>query len=155
MDIFESKGFGYLQNEKVAKFSLRSKYLVVEDDLNAQPLWENFIRRVDRDAVIRWACTEEGAEDLIDERFKMNDAFDIVIVDIHLAGKKSGIDLWRRYCDTEIQFLFTSGITAAKFRLLIGKEFSESAFYVKKPLGLIDCVNSLNALKACQRYRFR
>lgn len=130
----------------------RRKYLVVEDDFAAQPIWEKIIKMVDPKAIIRWATTEEGAEKLIQERLKFGDAFDFVIADIFLAGPKTGIDLWKRFGGGKMQFLFTSSITRNKFLEMVGDWRNEYPLLIRKPFNVSQCVNSLFALLQAKKY---
>ncbi len=139
------------QREALLTFPKHRKYLVVEDDFTLQPIWEHIIRTVDSKAIIRWARSEEGAVKLISDREKIEDQFDFVIADIMLAGEKNGVDLWRQYRDTEILFLFTSGIAEKKFSTMIGENYEEYPFFLRKPLYIPDCIDSINALIAFRK----
>lgn len=132
--------------QESAAFPNRKKFLVVEDDLGAQLLWERIIDIVDPKAVIRWATSEEGAEKLIRERARMGDDFDIVVTDVLLAGEKTGIDLWKRYGDGHSQFLFVSGIGRRKFTEMTGKWEDEYPLLMQKPLNAKDCILCMRAM---------
>ncbi len=144
-----------VQREALLTFPEKRKYLVVEDDFTLQPIWEHIIRIVDPKAIIRWARSEEGAEKLINDREKIDDQFDFVIADIMLAGEKNGVDLWKHYKETGILFLFTSGITEKKFTKMIGESYEEYPFFLRKPLYIPDCLDSINALLAFRQLSIR
>lgn len=124
----------------------RTKFLVVEDDISLQSIWERIIESVDPTAMIRWARTEEGAEKLIQDRQRVGDEFDCIIVDIMLAGEKTGIDLWNRYGDTNTQFLFTSSLPFKKFSKMIGHDHGAYQFFLEKPLNPKRCASYLKMM---------
>jgi response regulator of citrate/malate metabolism len=130
----------------------RKKFLVVEDDFAAQPIWDKIIRSVDPKAIIRWATTEEGAEKLIQERADAGDRFDFVIADIFLDGPKTGIDLWKRFGGGSTQFLFISSITRNKFHEMLGQWKNQYPLLIRKPFNLNECVESLISLLKAQKY---
>lgn len=136
------------QTQSSLPFVNRKKFLIVEDDFTLQPFWEHVIQRVAPNALIRWATTEEGAEKLIRDRHRLNDAFDVVIADVLLAGEKTGVDLWKRYGSPETVFLFTSGLSARRFNGLMGQEDADEAILIRKPLNPIQCMESLRAVLA-------
>jgi len=45
------------------------KFLVVEDDIIIQPLWDRIIRAIGPNAIIRWSTSEEGAESISHRKF--------------------------------------------------------------------------------------
>jgi len=123
----------------------RRKFLVVEDDGAAHPIWERIIKLVDPKAMIFWAMSEEKAERLIEERRKFGDSFDFVIADIFLNGPKTGIDLWRRFGGA-LPFVFTSSITQKKFLEMIGESTERYPTLIRKPFNPKECVENLMTL---------
>jgi response regulator of citrate/malate metabolism len=130
----------------------RRKFLVVEDDFAAQPIWEKIIKLVDPKAIIFWATTEEGAEKMIENREKYGDSFDFVIADIFLAGPKTGIDLWKRFSRESMQFLFISSITRNKFLEMVGEHVDRYPMLIRKPFNVKECVDSLFVLLKSNKY---
>ena len=124
----------------------RRKFLIVEDDSAAIPIWDKIIKTVDPKAIIRWATSEEAAEDMIRERANLGDTFDFIIADIFLAGPKTGVDLWKRFGGGKMQFLFTSSITRKKFLEMIGELRNEYPLLIRKPFQIRQCIDSLFAL---------
>ncbi len=132
--------------EAMVAFPDRRKYLVVEDDFTLQSIWEHIIQSVDSHAIIRWARSEEGAEKLINDREKIEDPFDFVIVDIMLVGEKTGIDLWQKYKNNGLVFLFASALSERKFSQMIGEDKDNFPIRLRKPLYIPDCVHTLKTL---------
>lgn len=123
-----------------------SRFLIVEDDVVFQCLWEMIVRKFDPMAEIVWARSEEGAESVIDEEVLGPEAFDCVIVDVMLAGEKTGVDLWMKYRDSATQFLFSSAMPYRSFSNLIGTDVSEYQFFLPKPLDPKKCVSYLKMI---------
>jgi hypothetical protein len=140
----QNEYFGALESSKAVP--KRTKFLVVEDDIGVQLMWERMIDAVDPEATILWATTEEGAEILIRDEARSGNDFDIVVADVMLAGKKTGIDLWKRYGNGNLQFLFVSGIGRKKFNELLGKGNLEHPYLLQKPLNPSDCIVCLRAM---------
>ncbi|MEK6556017.1 MAG: response regulator [Bdellovibrionota bacterium] len=125
-----------LNTEKVVK-----KVLIVEDDQAFRPFWEKVFQPYN--AKIDWATTSEGAEELIRLRFKKRDPYDLVISDIFLEGEGSGIDLWNRYGEETLNFIFVSGLPLSKYDLLMTLNFG-CPIYLKKPLSIQSCREIVN-----------
>jgi hypothetical protein len=126
--------------------SLRqNRFLIVEDDVLAKDIWEQVISTVYPSAVISWVRTEEGAEMQIRNHLKAGTTFDLVIVDIFLAGKNTGIELWKRYGGDSMRFLFTSVISPSQFAQMIGDEGTDYRLpaFVSKPLALSQCIEGV------------
>lgn len=123
-----------------------TKFLIVEDDIGIQQIWERIIDNIDPDAMIRWATTEEGAERLMRDRARLGDEFDVVVADIMLGGTKTGIDLWREHQGSAPRFLFTSGITKKKFKEMIGSHEGELPLLIQKPLNPNDCISCIRQM---------
>lgn len=112
------------------------KILIVEDDLAFRPFWEKVFSPYK--TKIDWATSSEGAEELIRMRFKKRDPYDLVISDIFLEGEGSGIDLWNRYGEETLNFVFVSGLPLSKYDLLMTLNFG-CPIYLKKPLSIQSC----------------
>lgn len=139
------------QDQALIAYPERKKFLVVEDDITIQPLWERIIKSMDSKAMIRWSSTEEGAEKLIQDRQRIGDSFDFIIADIMLAGKKTGIDLWKQYGNGDSVFLFASNLSPKKFAEMIGDRDDRYPFLVRKPLNSLECLECLRAMLAYKR----
>ena len=120
-----------------------SRFLIVEDDVVFQCLWEMIVFKFDPMAEISWAQTEEGAEAILDKEGSGPSAFDCVIVDVVLAGQKNGVDLWKRYRNSDTQFIFSSSMPFRTFSKLIGEDVSEYQFFLPKPLDPKKCMSYL------------
>jgi response regulator of citrate/malate metabolism len=137
-----------VQSQTTTKLSIpgNRKYLIVEDDLTLQPIWEHIIKLVDPNSIIRWSKSEEGAEKLINDRIKMSNPFNFVIADIMLSGEKNGIELWKKYQSIGMKFLFTSGISEKQFVKILESEGINRPFFVRKPIHIPNCIQTLKAM---------
>lgn len=122
------------------------KFLVVEDDFALQAVWEYIIKSISPQATIRWSFTEEGAEQLMRDYMKANDEFDFIICDVMLAGKRNGVDLWKRYGGGKSQFLFTSVLSRKEFQEIVGDEWEKYPYFIEKPLDPDRCMKSMKAM---------
>lgn len=109
------------------------RVLVVEDDLSLQPLWNHIIHEAYPKARVDWATTEEVAERLIRQRFKRGRPYNLVISDVFLAGRKTGIDLWTRFGEAAGKFIFVSVLPKEKFEMLMADDMGYPIF-LQKPL---------------------
>ncbi len=131
-------------NRRPQKRQLR--VLVVEDDYSMHPMWESIIRSVDKDAIIRQAHTESGAEILIEKQRLLGQDFDLVVSDIFLDGDKNGVDLWRKYGKEQTLFLFTSSISKPDFVKMIGEDENEFPVLLQKPVRSLRSAEVLRTL---------
>ncbi len=111
--------------------------LIVEDDLALRPLWERaFLAKAVK---IDWATSMEEAEQYIRVRFNNGIPYHLVIADISLEGKGTGIDLWNRYGEEASNFVFVTGLPISKqaFHTLLNYGYPP---YFKKPLTAKKCL---------------
>lgn len=124
----------------------RPHILILEDDLTFKPLWTNAIHLSSPHAQIDWVQAAEAAERCIKVRQKMGQKYDLVIADIFLSGRKTGIDLWSRYGDIIENFIFVSSLPRKKFNMLIEAEEFSYPIYLQKPLKASTCVEIVKQL---------
>lgn len=113
------------------------KVLVVEDDRIQWPLWESILKSAYSDVEIDWETTEAGAEALLRHAYQNNSPYNLVISDIFLEGRDTGIDLWNRYGEAAHNFIFVSGLTLKNFDALMSTMNNLQAggpFYLQKPV---------------------
>lgn len=113
------------------------KILVVEDDRIQWPLWESILKSVYSDVEIDWETTESGAEALLRHAFQNNKPYNLVVADIFLEGRDTGIDLWNRYGEAAYNFIFVSGLSLKNFDALMSTMTNLRAggpFYLEKPV---------------------
>lgn len=121
------------------------KILIVEDDMTLKILWQQIVRKLEFAVNVEWATSEGSASKAIEEQKKRGGHYDLVICDIFLSGNNTGIDFWRDHRDEPTEFVFTSGVSAEKFKSLLEKENGYHLF-LPKPLDPSFCVSSLNGI---------
>lgn len=117
--------------------------LIVEDDRALHPLWERaFMAKAVK---IDWATSMEEAEQYIRVRFNSGNPYHLVIADISLEGKGTGIDLWNRYGEEASHFVFVTGLPISKqaFHTLLNYGYPP---YFKKPLTAKKCLEIADML---------
>ena len=112
--------------------------LIVEDDLSFEPLWRHVFQQISPSTNIDWALSEEQAERKIIKRARMGLTYDLVIADVFLSGKKTGVDLWNQFSEDVGNFVFVSGLSKEKFDKLMSLDFS-SPIFMQKPLSPKQC----------------
>ena len=122
-----------------------ARVLIVEDDITMEPLWKYVIETASSGASIKWVTTEEAAEKVIDNRLQMSEEFDLIISDIFLSGSRTGIDLWKKYGNSNTQFLLMSAVSPTKFGKLVG-DGEPAPLYVQKPLNPNACIDTISAM---------
>ncbi len=124
----------------------REKILVLEDDVTFQPFWTNILNRCCPNAKIDWVQTEEAAERLIRHQQNSGSSYTLVIADIFLSGKKTGMDLWSRFGQSIDNFIFVSSLSREKFDRLVEGEGRSYPVYLQKPLKASVCTDVVRQL---------
>ncbi len=130
---------------------VRKRFLVVEDDFAGQPIWEVIIRKLEPQAIIRWATSSEEAEILIEKAIQDDEAFDIIVSDIFLAGKETGLDLWKKFHGHSAEFLLTSGMDWKEFVKMVDDVGDIKPCLLQKPFRVADGVRTLATVMATDR----
>jgi hypothetical protein len=124
----------------------RARILILEDDLTFKPLWMNAIKLSCPEAHVDWVQAEEAAERCIKVRRKLGQKYDLVVADIFLSGRKTGIDLWSKFGDVIENFIFVSSLPREKFDVLISAEEYAYPIYLQKPLRAATCADLIKQL---------
>lgn len=113
---------------------MSKRILVVEDDQGCEAVLVRAIKSVAPHAEIDCEDTAEQAIKDLDRQSRIfNNAYDLVVVDIFLAGKITGLDFWQRYREKypDTPFLFVSSLPVNRFFDTIGKNTIAPAFLPK------------------------
>lgn len=140
---FQSDLTSSLRTERDAE---RARILIMEDDLTFKPLWLSAIKHSCPQAHVDWVQAEEAAERCIKVRRKLGQKYDLVVADIFLSGRKTGIDLWSRFGDVIENFIFVSSLPREKFDMLISAEEYSYPIYLQKPLRASTCADLIKQL---------
>lgn len=124
----------------------RNYVLILEDDYTFKPLWTSVIKQCLPDAQLDWVQTEEAAERLIQLRRNNGQKYDLIISDIFLSGKKTGIDLWSRHSSATDNFIFVSSLSRDTFFSLVPQKEGSDPIYLQKPLRVSLCIDVIRQL---------
>ena len=125
-------------SEFAAQHYLASKkinFLIVEDDPFMRTIIPKILYKVDKKAKLTWAVSVDEAKELL-SKHDGTDAYDLIICDYLLSGKKHGIDLWK-HCLTQqslhIPFMLISGLSQKALRKHSGLNDFVKIHYLGKP----------------------
>lgn len=122
---------------------MKKRVLIVEDDITLEPFWMSAVYKADPRAEITWVVSEKDAEREIRHSLKKKTQFDLIIIDLFLAGPQTGIDLWEVAGETlRNRMVLTSGIHPEKFRRYFD-DHSVAPPFLQKPYSLTECVETL------------
>jgi len=121
---------------KKRKFSA----LIVEDDMASIYLIDVALQKTGQFMRMDWATSAEEAINYIKKRIKngQENPYDLIIIDIFLDGKKTGLDLWQYLYEENLQnipVIMTSSISEKRFSDLMGR-YSIMPHFLKKPFHL-------------------
>lgn len=71
---------------------MSSRVLIIEDDLAQKPLWDSIIRRNFDSPRTDWAVSGEEAKRHFDASIETKSHYDLIVVDLFLAGSDTGLD---------------------------------------------------------------
>lgn len=118
--------------------SEKKSVLIVEDDVTLKPLWERVFDLMDKNIHVDWTTTAEMAEKLIRQRFSFGHAYNLVIADISLEGKETGLDLWNKYGEETSNFVIVTGHTISTHDFQNRLDFGLPPYF-RKPLNVKLC----------------
>lgn len=122
---------------------MKKRVLIVEDDITLEPFWMSAVRKADPRTEIVWVVSEKDAEREIRHTLKKKQTFDLIIIDLFLAGPQTGIDLWEVAGEhLRSKMILTSGINPEKFRRYFGDN-SIAPPFLQKPYSMNECVETL------------
>lgn len=131
----------HLEIEKMA-----NRVLILEDDFTFKPFWTNVVRQSCQNAKIDWVQTEEAAERRIRYLQKNGFKYNLIVADVFLSGKKTGIDLWTQFYKAVDNFVFVSSLPREKFDKLVSGEGYTYPVYLQKPLKTSVCVDVIKQI---------
>ena len=121
--------------------------LIVEDDLGQQPLWQHILLRSSKDASITWAVSAEQALTIVQQSAVYELNFDLIIVDLFLAGSETGLSFLN--CDevkkSKAQTILVSAANKAHLDNFVHKQLQNTEV-IAKPLNVVRCEKVLNEL---------
>jgi len=123
------------------------RVFIVEDDPMSMEILHGLILDIDPDAEIDWSKSAEGALDLIEEDKNAGRDYDLIIADIFLSEKETGLDLWKRCLEkfNGIPLVITSALPLHQYFSTVGQEIHAPTF-LAKPYQLNECRALLEGL---------
>lgn len=118
------------------------RVLVLEDDLELSAVIEHVLRSIDSNLSLDWATSAEGAIVQLTRNLKTHAecGYDLIVADIFLDGKSTGLDVWRTCQDLfpETPIIVTSALSLDRFFSTLGHH-SISPPYLQKPFTAREC----------------
>lgn len=119
----------------------RKRILVIEDDICLETILCRILRAVSPEVEIDWLTSaDEALIKLQGGRVTPATHYDLILADIFLDGKSTGIDLWEK-CQSlrpETPVLLMSGMPIDEFFRTIGRD-AISPPYLPKPFTVGEC----------------
>jgi DNA-binding NtrC family response regulator len=121
------------------------RVLIIDDDPSQVPIWTYILGKLDPDFHIEWATSYEEAEAMLFDSFLEERPYAVVIADIVLEGKRTGVELWSRYHRLmDGRIFFTSGMGYGKYlRELEKTDLEEIPTFLPKPLETNTCFKAV------------
>lgn len=118
-----------------------NRVLIVEDDKACETILANIVYSMDPSArVDRVSNAEVAALTLVQERTK-GEPYSLVIADIFLEGKLTGVDLWKIYQEfsaNPFSLVLTSSLSVNRYLEAVGNTRDIPA-YLPKPFYVDEC----------------
>lgn len=117
-----------------------NKILIVEDDLSQKVLWNHVVARMRTGASIAWGVSAEQAKKLIHQSQKTKTPFDLIVVDLFLAGSETGLDFLKskEVLSQKAKTILVSAADQISLESHLKDELSQTKL-MTKPLSLAKC----------------
>lgn len=125
------------------------RVFVVEDNHACETILRRVIRSIDPEAIVDWEESAEDAIALLARNCINGQEYDLIIADIFLSGKLTGIELWQACTELfpRTPVLVTSGMPVDRFFEALGRE-TITPPYLCKPFYAGECRQVLEGLLA-------
>ncbi len=132
--------------ENTRQYQFRN-VLIVEDDLGQQPLWQHIISRSSENAIITWAVSAEQALTIVQGSAMHELNFDLIIVDLFLAGSETGLSFLscKEVKKSNAQTILVSAANKDQLDEFVHKQLQNTKV-IAKPLNVVKCEKVLNEL---------
>jgi len=126
----------------------RYSALIVEDDMSSMHMLDVALQGTGQFVKLDWATSAEEAMRFLQGRMKngRTHPYDLIIIDIFLDGRRTGVDLWNFLNEESLQsvpVVMTSGISEEKFADLMGR-YSIMPKFLRKPFHMRGCIDTIN-----------
>lgn len=123
------------------------KILIVEDDLSQKPLWNSVISRFSNSTEIEWVVSSEQAKKLMATSKNDSTPYDLIIVDMFLAGSDTGLDFLKskEVRDMATKTILVSAADKDSLETHMKRE-SRNTKVIIKPLNIEKCTQALKEI---------
>lgn len=132
------------------KYLQPKKILVVEDDKNMTVLLGRALLGAASDVEIQWATSLEQAFTHLIQNTDINQKipYDLIIADIFLEGKGTGLDLFKVISHTHpnVPFLVISSLPSEHVEEALQGQKKDNVTYLKKPFLFSDCKRTIQQI---------
>ena len=132
------------------------RVLILEDDIELSMVIERILKSIDSRIILDWATSAEFALEQLKGSASIHYSapYDLIVADIFLDGKSTGIDFWRICNDSypDIPIIITSALGLDRFFSTIGHE-AISPPYLQKPFTSGECRQAFKYLLCDQPKR--
>lgn len=139
----------FFNTEKINR-KQSSKVLIVEDDLFLAAIVGRAIYDINADSDIDWATSLEQALGKVINGINQigQSPYELVIADIMLEGRGTGLDLWKVFCRTypNVPVMVISSLPESEVNNAIGFESQSNLNYLKKPFTMGDLKNNIKEI---------
>ncbi len=126
------------------------KVLVVEDDKNMTVLLGKALLGASNDIEIQWATSlEQAFTHLIQNTdISQKTPYDLIIADIFLEGKGTGLDLFKVISHTHpnVPFLVISSLPSEQVNEALQGQKKDNVTYLKKPFLFSECKKKIQEI---------
>jgi DNA-binding NtrC family response regulator len=121
--------------------------LVIEDDVSSDLILREILMGISKDMKVTSINNAEEALRHLAHETAAHRAYDLIVADIFLSGKATGIDLWAacRELLPRTPVLMTSGISMLQFFATIGRDEIAPSF-LPKPYELTECRHLIRSM---------
>lgn len=139
----------FFKSEKTLRKQPR-KVLIVEDDLFLAAIVGRAIYDINADSDIDWATSLEQALGKVIQGIDQigESPYELVIADIMLEGRGTGLDLWKVFCRTypQVPIMVISSLPETEVYQAIGNEAPNNFNYLKKPFSMGDLKTNIKEI---------
>ncbi len=139
----------FFNTEKANRKTAR-KVLIVEDDLFLAAIVGRAVYDINADSDIDWATSlEQALEKMIKGIDQIGQSpYELVIADIMLNGRGTGLDLWKVFCRTypEVPVMIMSSLPQKEVFEAIGAEEQSNLNFLKKPFSMGDLKTNIKEI---------
>ena len=139
----------FFNTEKVNRKTAR-KVLIVEDDLFLAAIVGRAVYDINADSDIDWATSlEQALEKMIKGIDQIGQSpYELVIADIMLNGRGTGLDLWKVFCRTypHVPVMIMSSLPQHEVFDAIGAEAQSNLNFLKKPFSMGDLKTNIKEI---------